>query len=115
MENKLEQITQVNSWKELVEALRNNSKIVETKDRCINPTCRLDFLSPSGLIDRMYSELETALKDSKTERIIGEYPCKRSESITSKYGKSYTGRRKEYIDHSLEAESSGPAVIMSLP
>lgn len=113
MENKtnnLEQIARVDNWKGLIEAIRNNSKIVETKDRCINPTCRLDFLSPSGLIDRMYEEIENALKDSKTERIIGEYACKRSESIASKYNKFYTGRKEEYIDHSLEAESSGQPI-----
>ena len=55
----------------------------------------------------MYNELEEVLKNSNTKIIIGEYPCKRSESITSKYNKVYTGRRNEYIDHSLEAESSG--------
>jgi len=103
MEN-LENITRVDGWSKLIQAIRNNSPVIETSARCISPICLLDFLSPTGLMDKMYLEIEEALKNSSTTLLIGEYACKTSERIASKFSKTYKGRNQEYIEHSLEAE-----------
>ena len=102
----MQETRKVESWPDFIKAIRENVPVVETIDRCISPNCFFDFLSPNGMIDEFYLELQGALRDSKTHTIIGEYSCKASEEIAEKFGKIYLGRRKGYVGHSLEEEST---------